>query len=94
MHAQIQKDGPGKCPICGMALVKKTIKSQPPKKTPSQHQPDKPKVNKPKPVDHEHMHDHQKDMDTAMKADTSAKMEMPGHDQEMAMDTTSSDPAG
>lgn len=26
MHAQIQKDKPGKCPICGMDLVKKKIK--------------------------------------------------------------------
>jgi hypothetical protein len=26
MHPQIQKSGPGSCPICGMTLVKKTIK--------------------------------------------------------------------
>ncbi|MEO5561820.1 MAG: multicopper oxidase domain-containing protein, partial [Chitinophagaceae bacterium] len=27
MHPKIQKEMPGKCPICGMALVKKTIKA-------------------------------------------------------------------
>ncbi|CAN5348623.1 hypothetical protein BH09BAC2_BH09BAC2_15480 [soil metagenome] len=36
MHPQIQKDKPGNCPICGMTLVKKTIKvvpsAAPPKK--------------------------------------------------------------
>src|SRR5947209_4298592 len=26
MHPQVQKDKPGNCPICGMKLVKKTIK--------------------------------------------------------------------
>jgi len=26
MHPQVQKDKPGNCPICGMVLVKKTIK--------------------------------------------------------------------
>lgn len=29
MHPQIVRDGPGKCPICGMALVKKEIKPTP-----------------------------------------------------------------
>ena len=28
MHAQIVRDGPGSCPICGMDLVKKIIDTQ------------------------------------------------------------------
>jgi FtsP/CotA-like multicopper oxidase with cupredoxin domain len=32
MHAQIKKDKPGNCPICGMTLVKKTVKVAVPKK--------------------------------------------------------------
>ena len=31
MHPQIQKDKPGNCPICGMKLVKKTVKNAPAK---------------------------------------------------------------
>lgn len=31
MHPQVQKTQPGKCPICGMTLVKKTIKGASPK---------------------------------------------------------------
>ena len=33
MHPQIKMDKPGNCPICGMTLIKKTIKVAPPKKT-------------------------------------------------------------
>ncbi len=29
MHPQVQKDKPGKCPICGMTLIKKTITKAP-----------------------------------------------------------------
>src|SRR6185369_14352290 len=29
MHPQIKMDKPGKCPICGMTLVKKTVKGGP-----------------------------------------------------------------
>jgi len=36
MHAQIKKDKPGKCPICGMTLVKKTVKVIPPKAAPKE----------------------------------------------------------
>jgi len=31
MHAQIKMEKPGKCPICGMTLVKKTVKAAPSK---------------------------------------------------------------
>lgn len=34
MHPQVQKSGPGSCPICGMTLVKKTIRVAAPKTTP------------------------------------------------------------
>src|SRR5437588_10417137 len=35
MHPQVQMDKPGKCPICGMKLVKKTIKiSKPNERSP------------------------------------------------------------
>jgi FtsP/CotA-like multicopper oxidase with cupredoxin domain/uncharacterized Zn finger protein (UPF0148 family) len=50
MHPQIQKNGPGSCPICGMTLVKKTVKVSTPKKvtatkqTPSKPTPQKPSV--------------------------------------------------
>jgi FtsP/CotA-like multicopper oxidase with cupredoxin domain len=46
MHAQIQRSGPGKCPICGMTLVKKTIKVTPPK-TPVKKPVTKPPVKQP-----------------------------------------------
>jgi len=48
MHPQIVRDEPGSCPICGMFLVKKEVKHQPPKSAPKQEpkkhsivQPDK-----------------------------------------------------
>ena len=49
MHPEIQKPSPGKCPKCGMTLVKKTIKvkatqNQPAPK-PSAHQPVKPDMS-------------------------------------------------
>ena len=39
MHPQIKKDKPGNCPICGMTLVKKTVKVAPTKVVPKE--PDK-----------------------------------------------------
>lgn len=48
MHPQIQKTGPGKCPICGMALVKQKTKSTTaPKLNPAKKPPVK---NSPAPV--------------------------------------------
>ena len=41
MHPQIQKNRPGDCPICGMALEKKTIKVAKPKTTLKKAQPTK-----------------------------------------------------
>ncbi len=37
MHPKIKMDKPGNCPICGMKLVKKTIKSTPPEKVLEKH---------------------------------------------------------
>ncbi|MDQ6608818.1 MAG: hypothetical protein M3Y85_03255, partial [Bacteroidota bacterium] len=31
MHPEVQLDEPGNCPQCGMTLVKKTVKTSPPK---------------------------------------------------------------
>jgi len=58
MHPQIQKAGPGKCPICGMTLVKKTIKVAQPKVVPKKE--DMPK---------EDMKDMDMKKDTAKKMD-------------------------
>lgn len=49
MHPQIQKSQPGSCPICGMTLVKKTIKVSTPKKTTTKTTPSKTSTQK-KPV--------------------------------------------
>lgn len=35
MHPEIQQAGPGKCPKCGMSLVKKTVKANAPKAKPA-----------------------------------------------------------
>ena len=72
MHPQIQKDKAGKCPICGMTLVKKTVKVTPAKVVPKE--PEK------KPVQNE-----MKDMD--MKKDTTKKMDMPMNQDKMRMDS-------
>jgi FtsP/CotA-like multicopper oxidase with cupredoxin domain len=37
MHPKIQKEGPGKCPICGMNLVKQTDSAKPPENVPAGH---------------------------------------------------------
>ena len=44
MHPEIRQAGPGKCPKCGMALVKKTVRSAPVKPAPKKVTP---KVKKP-----------------------------------------------
>ena len=46
MHPEIRQDKPGKCPKCGMTLVKKTVKVAAPKSAPKK-QEEKPKVTKP-----------------------------------------------
>lgn len=58
MHPQVQKDKPGNCPICGMVLVKKTIKVTPPKSNPKKEEPEK--------IDTIHQHEMK---DTIMKMD-------------------------
>ena len=46
MHPEVQMSNPGKCPKCGMTLVKKTIKVAAPKPAP-QKQSEKPKTKEP-----------------------------------------------
>lgn len=45
MHPQIKMDKPGNCPICGMTLIKKTIKVIPPK--PATRQLNQPREKQP-----------------------------------------------
>src|SRR6185503_2263455 len=78
MNPQIQRSKLGKCPICGMELVKKTVKAVPPKVVPKE--PEK------KPDQNE-----MKDMD--MKRDTTKKMDMPMNEDKMVMDSVESDVA-
>jgi CopA family copper-resistance protein len=55
MHPQVVRNAPGNCPICGMALVKKTVRAAPKKTTQKKPAVTKPKtgpvVNKPVTVD-------------------------------------------
>ena len=67
MHPQIQRSGPGNCPICGMKLVKKTIKVAKPKVTPKQ--PVKEQVPEKK--------------DPDMKMDTTKKDDTHKHEEKM-----------
>ena len=48
MHPEVQQAGPGKCPKCGMALVKKNIKAKTPTPKPKPKPAPKPTA-KPKP---------------------------------------------
>ena len=78
MHPQVQKSQPGKCPLCGMALEKKTIKvSVPKKKDPAA--PAKVKT----PVDSE-------TKDPVIKPDTT-KQGQPVHDHLMEPDNSMKD---
>jgi len=72
MHAQIKRDKPGTCPICGMTLVKKTVKVAPPKVVPKE--PEKKQEQ-----------NEMKDMD--MKKDTTKKVDMPIDEDKMKMDS-------
>lgn len=82
MHPQIQKSGPGNCPICGMTLVKKTIKVAPSRSAPRKQEAVRPQANEP-------ANREMKDRD--MKKDTAQKREV--HDHEMKMDTAQVDGA-
>jgi CopA family copper-resistance protein len=70
MHPQIQSPGPGKCPICGMTLVKKTVKASPPKKTTPKPKPE-PKAPQPAapPAQHQHERPAPAAKDTVAKMD-------------------------
>jgi CopA family copper-resistance protein len=80
MHPQIKMDKPGKCPICGMTLVKKTVKVSPSKTAPKKEEP----KNMPEKKD-------MKDMD--MKKDEPKKMDMPMKEDKMKMDSVETDVA-
>jgi FtsP/CotA-like multicopper oxidase with cupredoxin domain len=78
MHAQIKKDKPGTCPICGMTLVKKTVNVVPPKVVPKE--PEKRQEQ-----------NEMKDMD--MKKDTTKKMDIPMDKDKMITDSVETDVA-
>lgn len=78
MHAQIKKDKPGTCPICGMTLVKKTVKVAPPKVVPKE------------PAKRQEQNE-MKDMD--MKKDTTKKMDKPMDKDKMITDSVEIDVA-
>jgi FtsP/CotA-like multicopper oxidase with cupredoxin domain len=85
MHAQIKKDNPGKCPICGMTLVKKTVKVAAPKVSPKKETSDK-KADSSVP-DRKQM----EEMD--MKKDTVKQADAHKHDEEMKTDSVEGDVA-
>ena len=72
MHPQIKKDKPGNCPICGMKLVKKTIKNAPTKNVHEEHDD----MNMP-------MKDTSKKMEMNMKMNNGKEMKM---DKDKPMD--------
>src|SRR5215203_2330870 len=78
MHSQIQKSGPGSCPICGMTLVKKTIKASKPKAAPKKQVTEKPKTAVPP------------KNETQVK-DTTRKAEISTQDHKMETDSTEGD---
>jgi CopA family copper-resistance protein len=65
MHPRIQMNKPGNCPICGMKLIKKTIKNAPPKTVPKKQED----MNMP-------LKDTSKKMDMNMKMDNDKDMKM------------------
>ena len=80
MHPQIKMEKPGNCPICGMTLVKKTIKAAPPKAVPKK-QVTPPKIQPPVKGDMK-----EKEMD--MSKDSVKKTDMPLRDHNMEMDSS------
>ncbi len=82
MHPQIQKDKAGKCPICGMTLVKKTVKVTPPKAVPKKQEdmnmPTKDTSQK------RDMKDMKKDSTQGMKMDSMQDMNMDNLDMAKA----------
>ena len=47
MHPKVQQSKPGKCPLCGMDLVKKTIKTKPTPPSKNKQEPAQPEKEKP-----------------------------------------------
>lgn len=85
MHPQIQQDKPGKCPICGMTLVKKTIKVAAPKKTTTRP------VNQKKPVVRTNEPKDTMDMKQMKELDDSKHNDTSGKNQHMGKDTSAMD---
>lgn len=82
MHPQIQKDKAGKCPICGMTLVKKTMKVTPPKAVPKkQEDMNMPTKDTSQKMD---MKDMKKDSTQGMKMDSMQDMNMDNLDMAKA----------
>src|SRR5689334_588912 len=81
MHPQVQKNSPGNCPICGMTLVKKTIKITKQKVTPGKTEVKDPKQIPPPKKEMEDMDDH-KNKDTLTN-----KNEKPAGKNSMKMDS-------
>lgn len=81
MHPQVKKDKPGNCPICGMKLVEKTIKTTPHKAPHGQEGMKMQKDTVPTKMDMKQM----KNMD--------GKMDMPMNDHKMNMDSSEMDAA-
>lgn len=84
MHPEVQQAGPGKCPKCGMALVKKTIKVKAPAAKPKpKAQPAKP-ATKPKattPVNPHAGHDMTPKTETQNADDTKEADQVHAHHQ-------------
>src|SRR4051812_48585052 len=55
MHPQVRKDKPGSCPICGMTLIKKTIKVSPEKAVPKKQVQMQKNTMTMHPMDHDQM---------------------------------------
>ncbi len=78
MHPEIKKDKPGKCPLCGMTLEKKTTKVTPSKVVPKEPEK-KPQQNDMKEMD--------------LRKDILKKAETHIHDDKMSMDSVKTDVA-
>ena len=75
MHPEVQNDKPGNCPKCGMKLVKKTVKSAPPKTVLKKMDMDMPMDKKEMKMDNDTSMDKSMDMGN-MKMDKMDKTDM------------------
>lgn len=76
MHPEVQQAGPGKCPKCGMTLVKKQVsikapgKRPPPARKPADQKPERATTSKPKEMEPEKVKEHTPDSTNMHDADT------------------------